>query len=396
MNKYVEYAISRCAYSCYKLFGSRENSEGKAILVTCFCPIGDTMMVIPFIRELRRNYPDYHIGIVTNGIGVQIFETCPYVDEVMLYDDRARKHQFLHNLKSTYKFAKEKLVHRNYSMTFCMEYRMSRIVSAWLTLFSGAGRRFAFSETAYTVEHAQYMGVYDLYFTNLFYDTSIKHDIEKNLDLLKFADAEVGDNSLEVWLTEKDRENARQLMEEYGLDDRSKNMIVVLSTSTREREWPVERFAAVCKRINADGYGLSFILLGNGDLARKYADEFKNYIPEAHNLVDKTTIRESMAVMSMSRYYFGGDTGPLHMACACQLSGVGIYKYAKNLPVGVYDAVKVLYPWQADIAVVQPQSYINGCEHSCKKEYPHCIAQITEDEVYKILSDRIRKCESGR
>ena len=61
MNKYVEYAISRCAYSCYKLFGSRENSEGKAILVTCFCPIGDTMMVIPFIRELRRNYPDYHI-----------------------------------------------------------------------------------------------------------------------------------------------------------------------------------------------------------------------------------------------------------------------------------------------------------------------------------------------
>ena len=86
----------------------------------------------------------------------------------------------------------------------------------------------------------------------------------------------------------------------------------------------------------------------------------------------------------------------LSYAFLCQLSGVGIYKYAKNLPVGVYDAVKVLYPWQADIAVVQPQSYINGCEHSCKKEYPHCIAQITEDEVYKILSDRIRKCESGR
>lgn len=392
MNKYVEYVISRCVYSCYKLFGYKESSDGKAILVTCFCPIGDTMVVTPFVRELRRNYPDYHISIVTNKMGIQIFEPCPYVDEVMLYDDRAKKHYFLHNLKKAYKFAKENLIYRRYSMIFCMEYRMPKILSAWLALFSGAGKRVAFTEKAYPMEHEQYMGVYDLYFTNLLYDTSIKHDVEKNLDLLRLIDVGVCDNSLEFWLTEQDRERANNLMVEHGLCERNKNMIVVLGTSLRDKEWPAERFAAVCKRIMNDGYDCSFILLGNGDPARMYAEKFLQYIPEACNLVNKTTIRESMAVMLMSRYYFGGDTGPMHMACACGLSGVCVYKEAKNLPEEVpFNAAKVLYPWQADIAVVQPEKYLQGCEGSCKKEYPHCIMQITVDEVYEALIAKIEK-----
>ena len=185
-------------------------------------------------------------------------------------------------------------------------------------------------------------------------------------------------------------------MAEYGLDDKNRNMIIVLSTSRRDREWAVERFAAVCKKIVANGYDFSFILLGNGDFARKHAEEFKKYIPKAYDFVDKTTIRESMAVMSMSRYYFGGDTGPLHMACACKLTGVGLYKYAKNLPEGVYDAVKVLYPWQVDIDVIQPEKYLQGCEGSCKKEYPHCIMQITVDEVYEALIAKIEKVNSRK
>src|SRR5690242_5024933 len=56
------------------------------ILVTRLDGIGDVILLAPFLRELRRNYPDSAITLVVNQSFASIATACPYVNEVLLLE----------------------------------------------------------------------------------------------------------------------------------------------------------------------------------------------------------------------------------------------------------------------------------------------------------------------
>lgn len=99
--------------------------------------------------------------------------------------------------------------------------------------------------------------------------------------------------------------------------------------------------------------------------------------------------------MRKAEIYIGGDTGPMHIAAALNMRGVGIFGVAKNCNDVIADAARRLYPWHADIKVLQPEKALPGCESGCKKNYAHCIKQVTVDEVYNAIV-AILHGESGR
>ena len=61
----------------------------------------------------------------------------------------------------------------------------------------------------------------------------------------------------------------------------------------------------------------------------------------------------------------------------------------KNSIVEQYglDTAKRFGPWNSDIVTLEPKIMSAGCENGCKKEFAHCINQITVDDVYKELKN---------
>ena len=51
------------------------------VVVVCTQYIGDTLLAIPFLRNLRRSYPDAVIDLCAEGGPRAVLANCPYVDD---------------------------------------------------------------------------------------------------------------------------------------------------------------------------------------------------------------------------------------------------------------------------------------------------------------------------
>ena len=344
----------------------RKGTSG--ILVVRIDALGDMIVTIPFLRELRKNYPQEKITLVCNDSVRNLVETVPYVDRVVTCGVLASgRHRFQRNWSRLTELAEREFSGEKFSLVILPSYQAKGIE---LTVASSvkAARLVAYRD-------GQILG------TGKSYIDCPMHEVQRYLQLLQAMKLQVADDRLEIFTTDNDREFVRHLFAKEGVDNSKKKLVVCLSTSARQRDWPAEWYAAVCHRL-CSKYPLEILIAGAGAAAAQYTAVFCREFGGAHDFTNRTTIRQTAALMQRSDYHLGGDTGTVHLAAACHLKGVALYKdcVGQKFPVCGTPADN-FYPWQADIKVLRPVRPLPGCEKGCTHDEPHCIKQITVDEV---------------
>ena len=71
-------------------------NDVKKILVIRYRFIGDTLLTVPFLRNLRYAYPEAQIDMLVAPVSGDIIKECPYVDN-FIYFDTTRKHRYEKN-----------------------------------------------------------------------------------------------------------------------------------------------------------------------------------------------------------------------------------------------------------------------------------------------------------
>ena len=388
MNRYMEYLLNTYVYHKYKnvSYGGAE-SKKKSILLICRHPLGDTVVESPFIRAVRRQYPQHHIMMICAPENYNLVERCPYVDEIIPYSGKVEGSFYKTHLRQIRQFAKEHYADKDFDLAIISSTCMPSLIEGWLVYLTHAKRRATFTENLNAGMHHEYMGAYDRFFTDVLDSIGDVHEVENNNAMLRHLGIEVTDDSYELWTDEKDAQTVAKLWQEKQIDDNKTKIIVNLSTSSKSKDWPIERYIEVCRTVR-EKYDVEYILIGAGKSAREYGDIFLKQI-QAHDFINTTTIRQTAEVMKRADMYLGGDTGPLHMAAAVGVHGVAIYKSADNTDI-TYNYVKRLYPWKADITVVHPEMALLGCEENgCAEDKAHCIKQINAEEVYSVMQAQL-------
>src|SRR5262249_47913928 len=90
------------------------------------------------------------------------------------------------------------------------------------------------------------------------------------------------------------------------------------------RIWPVARYAAVARRLREINQNVRPVLTGTRN-ERFLARAFSRTVPDAINLVGKTSLLELAALMRHLRVFATNDNGALHVACAADLPVVGLF-----------------------------------------------------------------------
>lgn len=385
MHRYLEYILTKVV--CWKRKKAIPHGSGKGFLVLIRYPLGDTMTVLPLLRELKRSFPATEITAVCAPSNKNLLAASPCIDRLLVYDDRAQKSYCRVNLRRTWDFAREYLWQTDIGAAIVPTTCMPSMVDAWLAFFSGASRRFSYTERTNKTNHRQYMGAYDALFTKILEAHGEAHEVERNLMLVSAAGGSVADTGMPVWLTEEDERCVDDLLAAANLPLDTRRVIVNLSTSHPSKDWPVERYVSVCRTLSAR-YPLSLLLVGAGKSAEKYAKTFCREV-SAYNFIGRTTIRQTLALMKRADFYLGGDTGPAHFAAACGLRGVVIYKVGADIQNMEQNYPVRLYPWQSDLTMLQPENVLPGCEQGCLHTVPHCILQVTEEQVLRAMQDSI-------
>ena len=262
--------------------------------------LGDCVMALPMISEIREAYHGTHITLLTPIWLSSLFIHNPGVDDLIPIPS-----EHVHGLLAVMKI-KELIQDRGYDIGYILPPSFGAAAAFKLAGIKNRigyiadGRRLLLSKPLALPEPLNSEHRSRLYF---------------NL-LLRGSGAEIEYVNPKIFLNDQDINAAVRILDEFGIKKDQDYAVIAFRAVAESRRWGRENYTALTKQIVAE-FGAKVILVGTED-DRKEGDEIvaNASAGEVINLAGKSSIRESAAIMSMARFFVGNDSGAAHLAAA--------------------------------------------------------------------------------
>lgn len=360
----------------------------KNLLILRLDVIGDLLFTIPFLRELRRNYPDAHITLVVWEKMHGLMRDCPYVDEVLAYscplqegDPLTQFSNWESKCKRIRVFVEAKLSARKYDIVFLPRILMGGrncVDEFVMAMMSDATYRVGRFDEFSVWYHAVWEPYLARWMSHIYLTMEPKHEVAYMLDLLHVCGCEVVDDRMEYWLPLEAVSFAQDL-----ISGKRGYLYIACGIVSRDanRSWAPEKYRELVKRF--EGQPMRFLLLGGKD-----AKDAAEIIGEHSNVMDltgQTTFQQAAAVVSLSNLYLGSNTGLLHFASASGTPVVEISAWLSDGNPMDNIAPERMGAWGVPTISLIPKTGLDGCHDSCRRSFAHCINTITVDEVQRAI-----------
>lgn len=282
--------------------------------------IGDVVFTTPIPRALKRTFPGAHIAYVVERSAAPVVARSPHLDDVIVVD----RPRGLARLRDDLELA-ARLRRKRYDIAIDLH---GGPRSAWLTWASGARQRIG-----YTIPGRSWMYTRTVDRPR---ELRARHSVRNQWDLLEAIEGWPGgtpDPSRDaVEMAPDDAVDARiaARLQAAGVSAAHEIVVVHVSAGNPFRRWPEDSFIKLVAGV-ASAEGRRVVLSsGPSDreaAARVGAGARTALGSAAHRVLDfgDVDLSELRALVSRSRLFIGGDTGPLHIAATTATPIVGLY-----------------------------------------------------------------------
>ncbi len=368
-------------------------SRIERVLVIRLDEIGDVILTVPFLRELRINLPDAWITLVVKPAVYNIVELCPYVDEVLTYNWSIKGwyskvpivRSFVKSLfckVRAFSLCMKHLWRRRFDMALIPRWDVDYYGATFLAFLSGARYSIGYSEKN-TFNKMRENKNYDVLLTHPVKRQSVKHEVCRSIDMLTEMGFVVDNLDIELWISDDDVSVADALLGDVA-DGDTQLIAVSPGAGAKKRCWPISRFVELIRWICTSFYAKVILIGGpeDRDLGDYVSDALGNRVI---NIIGKTTLRQTVALLKRCSLFVGSDSGPMHMAAACNVPVVEISCHPKNGYSWSSNSPTRFGPWRVPHIVVQPDAPVSPCYGECRAGYPHCILGVSIDEVKRAV-----------
>jgi heptosyltransferase-2 len=300
------------------------------LLVIRYRFIGDTILAIPFLRNLRLAFPNSIIDVLSEPISGDTLAPCPYKNELLYYGprlkgERKRQAPFPTSLLGAASFLRR----RRYDRCYILRRSFS---SAILPLLAGIPHRVGFS-----TEGRNWL----LQRSTPYAD---KHEVECFLDVLRADDIPVLNTGNENWT-----DPAVDRRVEAKLPDTGRARVFICAKSVFElKDWDPARFAEVITWLIRERQAEVHFCDSPGNAA--YYASIMQGVPadlrvHCHDWSTQLSIKEAGSLMRLMQLTFGIDTGFIHIAASFHVPVVGLY--------GPLEPWR-WHPWDTKHTIVRP------------------------------------------
>lgn len=379
-------SFNKVKYNIDKLLNSYKTiNEPLSILVTQLGGMGDLILASAAIREIRNNFPNAYITLICTKQWTDIVKYCPYINEII--PSIANNATYFSSLASSIAFCYKFLWNRTYDIAFNLHYNISGFLGSiinWLAIVKESiGYSFDAEKQYFYLNFKLGYFEDDYHMDNILTKPVINpfymyHEADRKLYLLKANNLKVNNKHLEVFLNNI-----------YNINSKD-NIAVMLGTSSNAKKYPVNKLIKILPYIKEN-----IILLGNKEEITD-ADFISKHI-KCINLVNKTSILESISVLKQCKLYIGNDTGLAHAAAALDIPTITYIAEAKNKSLinpGSKSAKERFSPYhitdnKRDLEksiILQPDKALDKCNNlnfygGCISNQAHCITQINENDI---------------
>jgi heptosyltransferase-2 len=344
-------------------------SEFHDILVVKLDFIGDWVLTTPFLRELRLHAPHATITAAVLPMVFELAAASPDVDHVLVWGKKAPTlNTPTFNTRGSFDLA---------------------LVPRWDADFNGASRLAAASGAPVIVGYSErcttrkrYLNRgFDRYYTHVLDHRLPDAEYVQNLRLLELFGCEPSDAPPSLATSEEDERTAISFIR--SAFPRERPMIALAPfASEPKRMLPLNRFARVFRRL-LNVFPVNVVVLGN-KAERSEAERFVSELDWHASAICCLNLRTAVAIIHRARALIGMDSGPAHIAAALDTPTAVISCHPQG---GAYEHENSPYRFapvsrRAPVLVLRPHAALRPCRSACLAETPHCIKEISDDELF--------------
>lgn len=277
--------------------------------------VGDAVMTIPALRELRRIFPDSRITLYTRGWAEGIFRDAGFIDEILTFDKSRSK------IKDALANAKELRDHQfDLAVLFPNSFE-----TALVAKMAKIPRRFGYAKEgrSFLLTNSVEIPAWKNERHEIFYYLNLVAEIEQEY----FARKTVLENEprIDLQVSADRREAARKILEENGVDLSKKTVALgVGSTNSRAKRWHAESYAKLNDLLQGE-LNANVVLVGARDEAEVSSEVFAKSEKKPIILTGKTNLAEAVAVLSEVDLLVSNDMGLAHIAPATGTKTIVIF-----------------------------------------------------------------------
>jgi heptosyltransferase-2 len=344
-------------------------SEIKRIVVRTPTWVGDAIMSLPALNELRRIFPMAQITLACYPGTADIFIDSDLANEILV----AERGTF-----SVLKNARE-WRQRRFDLAVLFQNAFAAAVTAWLAgvqlrVGYDTDRRGSLLTTAIPPP------VWKDQRHESFYYLNIVAELERAL--LGTSSVAETETHFNLTVSDERKEAARRMITQAGA--RAGKPLAILcpgSVNSRAKRWPAERYAELADRLAESGMDVA--LIGSPaemDVSTEVSSRSRH---QPIVLTGKTTVSEAIAIISIADVLITNDTGPAHIGAAVGTPTLVIFGPTNPLTT---------YPLSPAAAIIRHPPDCAPCMlRDCPIDH-RCMTAIAVQEVF----DRAVALTTGR
>lgn len=274
------------------------------ILLIRLSAIGDVIQTLPSLSAIKESFPEAYIAWIVEEAAFHFLEGHPLIDNLILFPKKELKKTLkeegiLAALRLIHHFSQKlKEIHFDIAIDF-----QNLFKSGLIAFLSGAKKRVGFN-------HGREGNF--LFLTKRYSSPKKQlHFIDWELELTKKLGATVHKTKFVL----PDYSSEEKIIEKFLFEKKISEpfFCIAAGTSWPNKCWTPHGMAKLADELSKYG---SVIFIGT-ELDRNITDEtMKLMSSTAINAINQFNLRELAVLLRKAKLFFGGDTGPMHLAVA--------------------------------------------------------------------------------
>ncbi|MFH1552774.1 MAG: glycosyltransferase family 9 protein [Candidatus Omnitrophota bacterium] len=318
--------------------------------------MGDILFSFPFIRAVRKTFPEAYIACTVVPRYVDLLANNPWINYVHALSDSNSILSIIEKLEFIGMIRKEEY-------DTCFMLKPSRVKTV-MAVLSRIPERIGFAgknapltkEVQLPMDHV--------------------HRADQILSLASAVGVEKADGTYEYFVSEEDEERADTALREAG-GGVLRTVAINPGGNWPAKRWPTENFVKLAKML-LERFGDIEVMVSGAEkdieLTREIVAEVGS--DRCYTVAGKTGLNELAVLFKESDIVISADSGPLHLASAIGVTTVGLFGPTSYKITGPRGRGKNIVIYK-DVGCEVP-CYIKECD----KDYA-CMKAITPDEVFK-------------
>lgn len=324
--------------------------------------IGDAVMSVPALRELRRAFPDAAISLHTRSWADGLFRDSTLFDEIVTYD----KHRWpMKDVLDNSRFLRDD----GFDLAILLPNSFESALTSFITRIP---RRFGYNKDVRGLLLTDPIAVPEWKNRRheVFYYLNLIAEVERRVLGRETVSDSYPDTSLEVSVERRIAARARLFAS--GVDPgRPTVALGVGSTNSRAKRWPAERYARLNDRLQID-LGANVVLIGSGPEADVATEVVSLSEHTPTNLAGQTDLAQAVALLAEIELLISNDMGLAHVAPAVGTQTISIFGPTNP---------ETTQPYSMNAQMIRHPVECSPCMlRDCPIDH-RCMTRISVDEV---------------